>query len=61
VIEFKRSSFLEVPYNKRSGVYSGRGLIPARVDIDAREAIVDTKSRIGDWEADTVIPFIQIK
>jgi IS30 family transposase len=42
-------------YNKRSGVYSGRGLIPARVDIDEREAIVDTKSRIGDWEADTVI------
>jgi hypothetical protein len=32
-----------------------RGLIPNRVDIDQRPAIVAAKSRIGDWEADTII------
>jgi len=42
-------------YNKRNGVNAGRGLIPGRVDISERPAIVQTKSRIGDWEADTVI------
>jgi transposase, IS30 family len=42
-------------YNKRKGRNSGRGLIPNRVDIDARPAIVATKSRIGDWEGDTII------
>ncbi len=42
-------------YNKRSGIYSSRGLIPDRVDISMRDAIVETKSRIGDFEADTVI------
>jgi IS30 family transposase len=25
------------------------------VDIDERPAIVDDKTRLGDWEADTVI------
>ena len=42
-------------YNKRSGKNSGRGLIPNRVDIELRDKIVEAKSRIGDWEADTVI------
>ena len=42
-------------YNRRMGKTSGRGLIPDRVDIDQRPAIVDRKSRIGDWEADTII------
>lgn len=42
-------------YNKRKGRNSGRGLIPHRVDIDQRPAIVATKSRIGDWEGDTII------
>jgi transposase, IS30 family len=42
-------------YNKRKGKNSGRGLIPDRVDIDERPAIVAAKSRIGDWEADTII------
>jgi transposase, IS30 family len=42
-------------YNKRSGKDSGRGLIPNRVDIELRDKIVEEKSRIGDWEADTVI------
>jgi len=42
-------------YNKRSGVNAGRGSIPGRIDISERPQIVDAKSRIGDWEADTII------
>jgi transposase, IS30 family len=42
-------------YQKRSGKYSSRGLIPGRVDIEERPRIVETKSRIGDWEGDTVV------
>ncbi len=42
-------------YRKRYGKKDYRGIIPARVDIDERPAIVDDKSRLGDWEADTVI------
>ena len=41
-------------YNKRSG-NAGRGRIPNRVDIKERPPIVETKSRIGDWEGDTII------
>lgn len=44
------------PYRKRYGAnYKRRGQIPNRVDIDKRPQIVDTKGRIGDCEADTVI------
>jgi len=43
-------------YNKRgSGKTAGRGLIPNRVDIDERPKIVEEKSRIGDWEGDTIV------
>ena len=34
---------------------SKRGVIPDRVDIDERPAIVDSRKRIGDWEGDTII------
>ena len=40
---------------KRYGVYSKRGQIPHQVSIDERPAIVDRRSRYGDWELDTVI------
>ena len=40
---------------KRYGKIDRRGTIPNRVSIDDRAAIVETRSRIGDWEADTVI------
>lgn len=40
---------------KRYGVYSKRGQIPQQVSIDERPAIVETRSRFGDWELDTVI------
>lgn len=33
---------------------SRRGLIPNRVGIEQRPAIVDTRHRIGDWESDTL-------
>ena len=42
-------------YNKRAGKTAGRGLIPNRIDISERPAIVDRKTRVGDWEGDTVV------
>ena len=41
--------------NKRGSAKAGRGLIPNRVDISERPAIVDTKTRVGDWELDSII------
>lgn len=40
---------------KRYGKNSRRGQIPNRRSIDERPKIVDKKSRIGDWEANTII------
>ena len=40
---------------KRYGSTSHRGQLLNRVSIDQRPAIVDTRSRIGDWELDTII------
>jgi IS30 family transposase len=34
---------------------AGKHLIPHRIDISQRPAIVEKKQRIGDWEADTII------
>ncbi len=42
-------------YNKRSSDKAGRGCIPNRVDIDQRPKIVEEKTRVGDWELDTII------
>ncbi len=42
-------------YNKRKHSKNGRGMIPNRRDISERPAIVEEKSRIGDWEGDTII------
>ncbi len=42
-------------YCTRKEKTSGRGLIANRVDITKRPIIVDGKSRIGDWETDTII------
>ncbi len=42
-------------YNKRAGKNAGRGLIPNRIDISDRPAIVSRKARLGDWEGDTVV------
>ena len=40
---------------KRYGSYNRRGQLIDRVSIDERPAIVDRRSRIGDWELDTII------
>jgi IS30 family transposase len=42
-------------YNNRAGKNAGRGLIPNRIDISERPAIVARKARLGDWEGDTVV------
>ncbi|MDP0561273.1 MAG: IS30 family transposase [Candidatus Endonucleobacter sp. (ex Gigantidas childressi)] len=42
-------------YDKRRNGKSTRGQIKNRVSIDDLPKIVDDKSRIGDWEIDTVI------
>lgn len=42
-------------YRKRYGSPQRQHSIKDRVMIDDRPAIVDTKSRIGDWEIDTII------
>ena len=43
------------PYRKRYGSTWTRGKVPDRVGIENRPAIVDRKTRIGDWEADTIV------
>lgn len=40
---------------KRYGTNDRRGIIKNRVNIDERPAVVDTRSRLGDWELDTII------
>jgi IS30 family transposase len=40
---------------KRYGAPDRRGQIKGRISIDERPEIVNERSRIGDWEADTVI------
>ena len=42
-------------YHNRSNSYKKRSIIPNKVSIEKRAKIVDKKSRIGDWEIDTVI------
>lgn len=41
--------------NNRGNKYAGRGYIKNRVDIDERPKIVNEKSRLGDFEMDTVV------
>lgn len=40
---------------KRYGAYDRRGQLPNRVSIDERPAIVERRTRLGDWELDTII------
>jgi len=40
---------------KRYGSYEKRGQIPNRTLIDGRPQVVTERSRLGDWEADTII------
>lgn len=40
---------------KRYGLRERRGQLPARRSIDERPVVVDSRQRLGDWEADTII------
>jgi len=42
-------------YTKRSAMYRSRGQIKNRISIDFRPKVVEDKSRVGDWEVDTII------
>ena len=42
-------------YTKRSALYRSRGQIKNRVSINFRPKVVEDKSRVGDWEVDTII------
>lgn len=47
---------LQKPYRKRYGAGKDRrGQIKDRTSIDERPAVVDKRSRLGDWEGDTII------
>jgi len=49
---------LRVACKKRRKPYgkpSKRGQIPNRVSIDDRPAVVETRTRLGDWEGDTIV------
>jgi IS30 family transposase len=51
-------AYLRVACKKRRKPYgkpSKRGQIPNRVSIDQRPAVVEERSRLGDWEGDTVV------
>ena len=43
------------PRRKRYGSNDRRGQIKHRISIEQRPKVVDSRSRTGDWEADTVI------
>jgi len=42
-------------YHRRGAAKDSRGKIPHRIGIEERPEVVEKKSRIGDWEIDTVI------
>ena len=42
-------------YRKRGALYQNRGYIKHRVDIDERPDIVEERSRVGDWEIDSIV------
>lgn len=52
---YKHLRVASKPYRKRYGHYDRRGRIKNRVDIDSRPAVVDSRSRVGDWEGDTIM------
>jgi len=46
---------LHKKYRKRYGSYDRRGRIKNATSIEQRPSIVDARSRIGDWEGDTIV------
>jgi IS30 family transposase len=49
-----RTSSQRIVYGTNKIAKDRRGQIPDRVSIDERPKIVEEKSRIGDWEGDTI-------
>lgn len=52
---YRHLRIVSKPYRKRYGYYDRRGRIKDRVSIEQRPSIVEQKSRVGDWEGDTMI------
>ncbi len=52
---YRHLRIVSKPYRKRYGHYERRGKIKNRVSIDNRPLIVERRSRVGDWEGDTII------
>lgn len=52
---YKHLRIMSKPYRKRYGSYDRRGRIRNRRSIEERPSVVDRKSRLGDWEGDTMI------
>jgi len=52
---YKHLRICSKPYRRRYGSYGRRGKITDRVSIDQRPSIVDRRTRIGDWEGDTIM------
>jgi transposase, IS30 family len=52
---YKHLRVASKPYRKRYGHYDSRGKIPNRVGIEARPAVVERRTRVGDWEGDTIM------
>ena len=52
---FKHLRWSAKKRRKRYGKQDRRGIMPGRVGIEKRPAIVDQKCRVGDWEIDTAI------
>ncbi len=51
---YKHLRYRRKRYRKRYGSQERRGRIIDRVGIEERPAVVDERSRLGDWEGDTV-------
>ncbi len=51
-LNLRRKGMKKRDYNRKG---AGKSLITNRVDISSRDSIVEAKSRMGDWEADTVV------
>jgi len=52
---YRHLRIVSKPYRKRYGHYDRRGKLKNRVSIEKRPLVVERRSRIGDWEGDTVI------
>jgi IS30 family transposase len=52
---YKHLRICSKPYRKRYGSYDHRGKIQNRIGIEQRPAVVNERTRIGDWESDTII------